>query len=112
MEIQTSVIRRELGPNTGPFQDDSNSNPQAPSREVFVSSGVNFGYFPVAGLTVGQTRSRLRTQLNLNRDGDARAVVNGQEVLSDDHVLAAGDVLTLIRKAGVKGAHLRNQGTL
>ena len=103
MELQRPILRNE-SPRlaAGPYHDAPASGPAPPSLDVFITSGVQFGHFPVAGLTVGRARNRLSTHLNLSQDADARAVVDGQEV-SDDYVLRAGQVLSLIRKAGVKG---------
>lgn len=90
---------RENGPGSGGggtiFADDEES-PQL----VTVSSGPYAEHLPVANMSVGEIRRRFCDRLDI--DARSVAVLDGRDV-HDDVVVAAGQVLTFMHRAGEKG---------
>jgi hypothetical protein len=69
-------------------------------RSVTVVHGVHAHEWPIVGMTVGQARGELAERMNI--DPAAIAVVDGREV-TDDTILAEGQVLNFVKHAGEKG---------
>ncbi|HUB82741.1 MAG TPA: hypothetical protein VMB03_28280 [Bryobacteraceae bacterium] len=67
---------------------------------VQIVYGASLQRLPLAGQVVGHIRPALEMMLRVDRRSPA--LVNGQQV-SADYVLAPGDVLEFIHRAGEKG---------
>ena len=79
--------------------------PREATSTATVAHGPYAEQLPVAGLTVGQIRSRYRDRFDI--DPDSEAVLDGDPV-RDDEILGPDQVLTFIRKAGEKGRRQRS----
>ena len=65
-----------------------------------VTHGPYAEQLPVAGMTVGQVRSRFRDRFDLHPE--ATAEIDGHDV-GEDTTLLTGQLLTFIRRSGEKG---------
>ena len=68
---------------------------------VQIVYGASLQYLPLAGQTISRIRPALEMMLRV--DARSPVLVNG-EPASADYVLARGDVLEFIHRAGEKGA--------
>jgi hypothetical protein len=82
----------ELPASHPTLQDDSG---------VQIVYGASLQHLPLAGQTIGRIRPALEMMLRVDRRSPV--LVNGQPA-SADYVLARGDVLEFIHRAGEKGA--------
>jgi hypothetical protein len=80
--------------------DDFEPTEQPLAGNVGVIHGIYTHSFPLAGMTVRRARAELAERLNVAPD--AVALVDGNEV-SDDFLLAEGQVLNFVKDGGEKG---------
>lgn len=81
--------------------EDSGSGDGCPQGSVFCRHGIHSGWFPIAGMRLGDARPILNQLLNI--DPEAVAVVNGQ-ILDDDYVIGEDvELLNFVKKSSIKG---------
>jgi len=68
---------------------------------VEVYGGMENEWLPLAGLTVGEIRRRIRTRHGL--DAEAVAMLHGRRV-GDDVVVRQGERVSFLRQSGEKGS--------
>ena len=85
----------------GPGGGDNIFAPVDNPGTVTVSHGHLGDPFPVAGMTVGQIRRRLRVHLDI--DPQSTGIINGNPV-DEDTVVTEGQALTFVHHVGEKGA--------
>jgi hypothetical protein len=94
-----------VGPQ--PFSDGFAPAATGGERHVEVIHGVFAHSLPLVGMSIGQARSELQERMHI--DPDAVPVLDGQEV-DEDTVLAEGQVLNFVKRAGEKGRTEHRKG--
>jgi hypothetical protein len=68
---------------------------------VYCRHGIHAGWFPIAGMPLGDARVILNQLLNI--DPEAVAVINGQ-IVADDHIIGEDvELLNFVKKSSIKG---------
>ena len=93
---RTADLSTGPDPSSDPFETSS-----ASQGRVEVIHGVYSHSMPLVGMSVDQVRGDLSDRMHI--DPQAVAVVDGEPV-TEDCVLAEGQVLTFVKPAGEKGA--------
>ena len=96
-EITVQRIRRE---DEGETRGTGLELTAASRGTVTVVNGPYTSQLSIGGMTVEQVRERFQTRLDL--DPESQAVIDG-ELANENAVLAAGQVLMFMKKAGEKG---------
>jgi hypothetical protein len=91
--------RREAAAGPGGL-DDLFGDAGTPVGLVEVNHGLYTENLPVAGLSVGEIRSRYRDRFDIDPRGGAQ--IDGRDV-DDSTTVRAGQILMFVRHAGEKG---------
>ncbi len=98
----SSELERTGNPSTGRGPASDPFEPLSASQgSVEVIHGVYSHTMPLVGMSIDQVRGELSDRMHI--DPEAVAVVDGEPV-SEELVLAEGQVLTFVKPAGEKGA--------
>jgi hypothetical protein len=78
-------------------------------RSIEVRYGIHSGAFPVAGMTVAESRRTLAGLLNI--DPEAIAVLNGRPVRDEETrvITEAEQILSFVKRSSIRGASGRGE---
>ena len=80
---------------------DTAESPGCPQGSVFCRHSIHSGWFPIAGMRLGDARPILNQLLNI--DPEAVAVVAGQ-IVGDDYIIGEDvELLNFVKKSSIKG---------
>jgi hypothetical protein len=88
--------------NSGGGSTIFDAAPEPESKDVSVSSGPYIETLPVAGMTIGEIRTKFADRFDI--DEKSTAIVNGEDK-DEAYRINAGEALMFVRHAGEKGAN-------
>ncbi len=95
-ETETVVVQETITGGGGETEPGG-----CPQGSVFCRHGIHSGWFPIAGMRLGDARPILNQPLNI--DPEAVAVVNGQ-IVGDDFIIGENvELLNFVKKSSIKG---------
>ncbi len=100
------LLKKKLDSEIQPQQPlggggDPSGGDGCPQGSVFCRHGIHSGWFPIAGMRLGDARPILNQLLNI--DPEAVAVINGQ-IVNDDFIIGEDvELLNFVKKSSIKG---------